>query len=99
MTELAVDVGGDRAADGHVAGAGHDHRKPAEGKEHPHEHLDAHARLDRAGSLLRIQLEDAIELGAAHDVAPAVLGGIAVTPTQTTRDDAAPAASARSRGS
>ena len=42
--ELAVDVGGDRAADGDVAGAGHDHREPAERDERAHQHVEAHAR-------------------------------------------------------
>ena len=71
VPELAVDVGRDRAADGDVARAGHDHREPSEREEHAHQHLDADARLDRAGALGDVELEDAVELRAPHDVAAA----------------------------
>ena len=88
VPELAVDVGCDGTADGHVARAGHDERKPSERKEHPHQHLDAHARFDRAGPLRGVEIEDPVELCAPHDVAAAVLGRVAVAPAQPARHDA-----------
>ena len=85
VPELAVDVGGDRAADGDVPRAGHDHREPSERQEHAHQHLDADAGLDRAGPLGDVELEDAVELRAAHDVAAAVLRGVAVAAPEAAR--------------
>ena len=85
---LAVDVGGDRAADGDVAGTGNDHGEPAERDERAHQRVEAHARFDRAPPLLHVELEHAVHVGEPQHRAAGVLRGIAVTATEATREHA-----------
>ena len=77
---LAVHVGGDRAADGHLPGAGQ-HRNPQpERQQRLHQGVDADAGLHahRRRVALGVDLQDLVETGQVQGGAAGVLGGVAV---------------------
>ena len=89
VAELAVDVGGDRAADRDVARPRDDHREPTQREQHAQQRVEAHAALDGDGALVDVDREDRVEVAARQHVAAGVLRGVAVGTTQAPRDHAA----------
>ena len=84
---LAVDVGGDRSADGHVAGAGGDRHEEAAGHEVAHQRVDAGAGRGPHDAGGRVEVEVAHAGGVDHPAA-GVLGAVAVAPAEAAGDDA-----------
>ena len=86
---LAVHVGGDRPADGHLAGA-RQHRDPQpEREQRPHQRVQAHPGLHRHRGRLahRVYGEDAVHLRQVERGAARVLRGVAVAAAQAPRHD------------
>ena len=90
---LAVHVGGDGAADGHLAGAGqHRHPQP-ERQQRAHQQIKTDAGLHRHGRWFsrRVEGQDAVHLGQVQRGAAGVLSGVAVAAAETTWYHTAPA--------
>jgi hypothetical protein len=84
-----VDVGRERATDGHVARAGGDRHEEAEGQQQPHERVETGARVDANGGRAEVEVAHRVEDGRIDDVSPGVLGRVSVGATEAARDDAA----------
>ena len=87
VPELAVDVGGDRPADGDMPRPGYDHREPADGQEDAHQHLDAHARLAVERAARGVEAEDAIEAVVHDHPAVRIQCGIAIAAAEAAGDE------------
>ena len=86
---LAVDVTGDRSADGHEPGAGRDGHEMAARQECRQEVVEAHACARRHRVLLAVD-DDVGEVAVeADDVTTRVLSRVTVRSPQTARDAAA----------
>ena len=84
---LAVHVGGDRAADGHLPGAGqHRHPEP-ERQQRPHQRVQADPGLDRHRGRFGggVDGEDVVQLGQVEGEPAGVLGGVAVAAAESAR--------------
>ena len=94
---LAVDVAGDRAADGDLAGAGqHRHPQP-ERQRGPHQLVEVHAGVDVDEPGVGVHRVDLVQRGHVDDQAAAVLRVVAVGAAQPAGDHAARAAVGRLR--
>ena len=96
---LAVHVGGDRAADGHLPGA-RQHRHPeAERQQRPHQRVETDPGLDghrgRFGG--GVDRQDLVQLGQVEGRAAGVLGGVAVAAAEPPGHHAAVVGGAQGR--
>src|SRR5690606_26923994 len=82
---LAVDVGGDGAADGHVPGTGRDGDEPAERHHAAHDRVEAHARVDTDDPAVEVDLAEAGQHSGVEHGAARVLGGVAVAAAEPAR--------------
>ena len=89
---LAVDVAGDRAADGDLPGAGQHRHPQAERQCGPHQRVEVHAGVDVDEVAVAVDRVDLVQRGHVDDQPAAVLGVVAVGPAQPPGDDAAGAA-------
>ena len=71
MVVLAVDVGGDGPADGHVAGAGGHRDEPAPRHEAPHQRVEAHARAHAHPPRVEVGVEHRVVTVTSSTMPPA----------------------------
>ena len=86
---LAVDVGGDRAADGHLPGAGRNRHEPAGRQPRDHELLQADAGLAGHQAGRRVQVDDPVQPGGRDHHAAIALGRVVVAAAEAAGDHAA----------
>ncbi len=89
VAELAVDVGGDRAADRDVARARDDHREPTERQQYAQQRVETHAALDGDGALVDVDREDRVEVAARQTSPPAFCAASPYERPEPARDDTA----------
>ena len=86
MMALAVDVGGDRAAERHEAGAGHHRRKKSARQKDPNDFVEGHAGLGVEDSRFGIEAEHAVQALEIDHAVFAVERRVAVRASRAARD-------------
>lgn len=89
---LAVDVGADRPADGHIAGAGRDRHEPAERQQHLHQPVQGDARVAQHGAAVGVDRVHPVQARHVEHGTARVLRRVPVGPSQPSRDAPARAA-------
>ena len=86
MVVLAVDVRGDGAPDGYLAGSRRDHGPEAERNHCPHQVVQADTRLDPGPARLHVDVENLVQPGGDDHVAPGILGRVAIAASKAAGD-------------
>ncbi|OIQ86447.1 hypothetical protein GALL_317100 [mine drainage metagenome] len=86
---LAMDVRGDRPADGHVARPRCHGYEETEGKQQPHELIEARTSLDVHLRPFDVHAENAVARRHVEHDTPGVLSGVAVAPPEPAGEHAA----------